>query len=38
LELEDDELIGVLIGKLDLESGELKLLVENIRAFAVARM
>jgi antitoxin CptB len=36
LELEDDELLGVLMGELDVETGEMKVLVEKIRAFAVA--
>lgn len=36
LALEDDELIGVLMGDLEVETGEMKLLVEKIRAFAVA--
>ena len=36
LELEDDELVGVLMGELDVETGEMKVLVEKIRAFAVA--
>jgi len=38
LELEDDELLAVLMGESDVETGELKLLVEKIRAFAVARV
>jgi antitoxin CptB len=38
LELVDDELLSVLMGELELEPGELKLLVEKIRAFAVARV
>ena len=38
LTLEDDELIGVLLGELELETGEMKALVEKIRAFAVARV
>ncbi len=33
LELEDDELIGVLMGELELETGEMKVLVGKIRAF-----
>ncbi len=36
LELEDDELVGVLMGELDVETEEMKVLVEKIRAFAVA--
>ena len=36
LELEDDELVGVLMGELEVETGEMKVLVEKIRAFAVA--
>ena len=38
LELEDDELVGVLMGELEVETGEMKVLVEKIRAFAVARV
>jgi antitoxin CptB len=38
LALEDDELIGVLLGELDVEAGEMKSLVGKIRAFAVARI
>ena len=38
LELEDDELLAVLMGALEVEAGELKFLVEKIRAFAVARV
>ena len=38
LELEDDELLAVLMGELAVEVGELKFLVEKIRAFAVARV
>ncbi|MDD5322747.1 MAG: succinate dehydrogenase assembly factor 2 [Methylococcales bacterium] len=38
LELEDDELLAVLMGESEVETGELKLLVEKIRAFAVARV
>ncbi|MDD1638308.1 MAG: succinate dehydrogenase assembly factor 2 [Methylococcaceae bacterium] len=37
LELEDDELLAVLMGDLEVEAGELKLLVEKIRVFTVAR-
>jgi len=33
LELEDDELLAVLMGDLEVEAGELKFLVEKIRAF-----
>ena len=36
LALEDDELVGVLMGELDVETGEMKLLIGKIRAFAVA--
>jgi len=36
LELEDDELFGVLMGDSEVEAGELKLLVEKMRAFAAA--
>ena len=36
LELEDDELLGGLMGESEVETGEMKLLVEKIRAFAVA--
>jgi len=36
LELEDDVLVGVLMGELEVEPGGLKVLVEKIRAFAVA--
>ncbi|MEI6068694.1 MAG: succinate dehydrogenase assembly factor 2 [Methylococcaceae bacterium] len=36
LELEDDELIGILLGDLIVEAGALKALVGKIRAFAVA--
>ena len=38
LGLEDDELVAVLMGELDVEAGEMKVLVEKIRAFAVARL
>ena len=38
LKLEDDELLAVLMGELEVEPGELKLLVEKIRAFAVVRV
>ena len=38
LELEDDELLAVLMGDLEVEAGELKLLVEKIRVFTVARV
>jgi antitoxin CptB len=36
LALEDDELLGILMGELEAGAGELKFLVEKIRAFAVA--
>ena len=36
LGLEDDELLGVLMGELEVEA--VKILVEKIRAFAVARI
>lgn len=32
LELEDDELVGVLMGALEVETGEMKVLVGKIRA------
>jgi antitoxin CptB len=38
LELEDDELLEVLMGELAVETRELKVLVEKIRAFAVAEV
>ena len=38
LELEDDELLGVFMGELEVEAGELKFLIEKIRAFTVARV
>ena len=38
LELEDDELIGVLMGELEVETGEMQVLVGKIRAFTVARV
>ena len=38
LELEDDELVAVLMGELEVEVMEMKVLVEKIRAFAVARV
>jgi len=38
LELEDDELLAVLMGELEVEAGELKFLVEKIRVFTVARV
>jgi len=38
LEMEDDELMGVLMGDWDVETEEMKLLVEKIRAFAVAEV
>ena len=36
LVLEDDELVEVLMGEVDVETGEMKVLVEKIRAFAVS--
>ena len=36
LALEDDDLVGVLMGDLEVEASELKILVGKIRAFAVA--
>ncbi len=36
LALEDDVLIGVLMGELEVEAGEMRVLVEKIRASAVA--
>lgn len=38
LELEDDELLGVLMGELEAETEKMKVLLEKIRAFAVARV
>jgi len=38
LELEDDELLGVLMGELEMETEEMKFFVEKIRVFAVARV
>ena len=38
LELEDDELLGVLMGELEVETEALKVLVEKIRAFAADRV
>jgi antitoxin CptB len=38
LELEDDELLGILMGELDVETGKMKVLVEKIRAFTVTRV
>ena len=38
LKLEDDELLAVLMGELEVEAGEVKFLVEKIRAFAVVRV
>ena len=38
LELEDDQLVAVLMGELELEAGEMKVLVGKIKAFAVARV
>jgi antitoxin CptB len=36
LELEDDELVAVLMGEMEVEAEELKALVGKIRAFAAA--
>jgi len=36
LALEDDELLEVLMGESEVETGEMNVLVERIRAFAVA--
>jgi antitoxin CptB len=36
LALEDDDLVGVLMGELEVEAGEMKVLVGKIMAFAVA--
>ena len=36
LTLEDDELLEVLMGELEVETGEMKCLVEKIRAISVA--
>ncbi len=38
LGLEDDKLVAVLMGELDVGTGEMKVLVEKIRSFAVARV
>ena len=38
LELEDDVLVAVLMGELEVEAGKMKVLVEKIRAFAVDRI
>ena len=38
LELEDDQLVAVLMGEMEVETREMKVLVEKIRAFAVARV
>ena len=38
LELEDDELVAVLMGELEVETEEMKVLVEKIRAFAVVEV
>ena len=38
LELEDDELVGVLMGDLAVEAEEMKALVEKIKTFAVAKI
>ena len=35
LALEDDELVGVLLGELGVEAEEMKLLIEKIKTFAV---
>jgi len=37
LELDDDQLVGVLMGDLDVETVEVKLLIKKIKAFAVAK-
>ena len=36
LELEDDELVGVLMGERDVETGEMKVLVEKIQTYAAS--
>ncbi len=36
LKLEDDDLLAVLMGEMEVEAGEMKVLVEKIKAFAVA--
>jgi antitoxin CptB len=38
LALEDDELIGVLLGELEVETEEMKALVGKIRVFAVVKV
>ena len=38
LELEDDELVGVLMGEMDVETREMKVLVGKIKAFAVDKV
>ena len=38
LKLEDDDLVAVLMGELEVKPGELKLLIEKIKTFAVARV
>ena len=38
LELEDDDLVAVLMGELEVEAGEMKVLVEKIKAFAVVEV
>ena len=38
LALEDDELVGVLMGEMDVETREMKVLVGKIRAFAVVEV
>ena len=36
LALEDDELVGVLMGERDVETGEMKVLVEKIQTYAAS--
>jgi antitoxin CptB len=38
LELEDDELLGALMGEFEVKNGEIKSLVEKIRTFSVAKI
>ena len=38
LKLEDDDLVAVLMGELEVKPGELKLLIEKIKTFAVAKV
>ena len=38
LEMEDDELLGILMGELEVGTETVKFLVEKIRAFAAARV